>query len=60
MAVYMVLGIPMGMMFDALHSQYRYAYLVAAVSMLGAGILFYKVYLNYEARHGQAPVPHAG
>jgi maltose/moltooligosaccharide transporter len=60
MAVNMVLAIPMGMMFDALHSEYRYAYLVAAFSMAGAGVLFYKVYLNYEARHGQAPVPHAG
>ena len=60
MAVNMVLGIPMGMMFDALHSQYRYAYLVAAFSMTGAGILFHKVYLNYEKRHGKTPVPHAG
>jgi MFS family permease len=60
MAVNMVLGIPMGMMFDALHSEYRYAYLVAAFSMAGAGVLFHKVYLNYEARHGKTPVPHAG
>jgi maltose/moltooligosaccharide transporter len=60
MIVNMVLGIPMARMFDLLHSNYRYAYLVAAFSMAGAGVLFHKVYLNYEARHGKSPVPHAG
>ena len=60
MLINLLLGIPMGKLFDLLHSSYRYAYLIAAFSMAGAGAIFIKVHRNYEARHGKAPVPHAG
>jgi maltose/moltooligosaccharide transporter len=59
MIVNLLLGLPMARMFDLLHSNYRYAYLVAAFSMFGAGAMFMKVARNYEARNGKAPVPHA-
>jgi maltose/moltooligosaccharide transporter len=60
MLINLLLGLPLGWMFDTLHSSYRYAYLIAAFSMFGAGVLFLKVHRNYDARHGKAPVPHAG
>jgi maltose/moltooligosaccharide transporter len=60
MLVNMVLGIPLGWMFDLLNSNYRYGYLVAAFSMFGAAALFVKVHRNFDARHGKIPVPHAG
>jgi maltose/moltooligosaccharide transporter len=60
MVVNLLLSIPLAQMFDYLHSSYRYAYLVAAFSMFGAGAVFIKVYLNFEARKGRIPVPHAG
>jgi maltose/moltooligosaccharide transporter len=59
-AVNLLLTVPIAWMFDDLHSSYRYAYLIAAFSMIGAGAVFIKVYLNFEARNEKAPVPHAG
>jgi len=60
MAVNMLLGLVWARMFDLLHSQYRYAYIIAACSMFGAGLLFIKVRHNFNRRHGHVPVPHAG
>jgi maltose/moltooligosaccharide transporter len=56
----LLLGLPMGRLFDLLHSNYRVAYLIGAGSMFGASVMFMKVHRNYEARNGKIPVPHAG
>ena len=60
MGLNLMIGLPLGWMFDHLHSQYRYAYLLAAFSMAGAAVLFTKVRRDFDLRHGHAPVPHAG
>lgn len=60
MTVNLLLSVPLAQIFDYLHSNYRYAYLIGAFSMFGAGLVFIKVYRNFEARHEKAPVPHAG
>jgi Na+/melibiose symporter-like transporter len=58
--VNMSLAVPLGILWDDLHSNYRYGYLMGAFSMLSAGVVFMKVRRNFEVRHGRAPVPHAG
>jgi maltose/moltooligosaccharide transporter len=59
-ALGLMLTIPMAYLFDLLHSQYQYAYLIGAFSMFGAAAIFMKVHRNFNLRHGKVPVPHAG
>jgi maltose/moltooligosaccharide transporter len=54
-----ILGIPLGILFDYVHSD-RLAYLWSAIFLFLAAAIFFKVERNYRARHGRAPVPHAG
>jgi Na+/melibiose symporter-like transporter len=60
MVINLLLGIPLGEMFDLLNSNYRYGYLVGAFSMFSAAIVFLKVHRNFDERHGKIPIPHAG
>jgi MFS-type transporter involved in bile tolerance (Atg22 family) len=55
-----IVPIPIGMLFDAMHSYYRFAYLFSACFLFGGAVMFRKVERNYRARKGQVPVPHAG
>lgn len=52
--------VPVGHLFDLLHSNYRFAYLYSACFLFGAAVLFMKVRRNFEKRHGHIPVPRAG
>lgn len=55
-----VISLPVGWLFDALHNYYRFAYMFSAVFLFGAALMFRKVEKNYEKRKGHVPVPHAG
>jgi maltose/moltooligosaccharide transporter len=55
-----VVPIPVGWLFDAMHKYYRFAYLFSAVFLFGAALMFRKVERNYMKRKGHVPVPHAG
>jgi Na+/melibiose symporter-like transporter len=56
----MCLTVPVGILLDYLHSNYRFGYLNGAISMFLAALVFTKVRRNFEARQGHVPVPHAG
>jgi Na+/melibiose symporter-like transporter len=42
------------------HTSTRFAYLWSADFLFAAAVVFYRVYLNWQKRHGHAPHPHAG